>query len=220
MPPSNFVQHNIRTVAVIAAGGKSGQLVSGALVAHVYNVRAGFHHLPSPGIDPPNLTRFKCDANNKTDVSRLLAGADTVVSLIGHVRGSRPDIQTASTNIMIAVMTEYNITRFISLSGTGIRRPLDRITFIDRMMNASISFIDQARIRDGIDHAEILATSKLDYTLLRVLKLTNGAAKPYQLRSSGPVQTFTPRASVASAVVEVISNNSFIRQMPMIGNPD
>lgn len=204
-------------IAVIAAGGHSGHMIVKELLRAGHGVRAGvYHHDPYRLI--PGLTVVGTDATNATAVASLIAGTDAVVSAIGHVRGSDPRVQTDATRVLIGAMQAQGVSRLVTLTGSGVRLDGDNITLIDHLLNAGIATIDPSRISDGLESARILQASDLDYTMLRVLKLTNRTAHPFRLTEHGPVQTFTSRATVAVAVREVLENDTFVRRSPLFGD--
>jgi putative NADH-flavin reductase len=52
-------------------------------------------------------------------VARTVQGADAVVSVLGHVKGSPKDVQTVATRHMVAAMKAHGVERIISLTGAG-----------------------------------------------------------------------------------------------------
>ena len=208
------------TIAVIAANGRSGRACVEALLHAGYHVRAGVRQGNGKALHHPRLTTWRCDATKAEDIARLLEGADAVVSMIGHTRRSTADAQYQATAHCIAYIEANRPSmRVISLTGTGVRRPGDRITALDWLGNFVIGLSDPARIQDGIRHAELLARSQVNYTIIRVLKLTNGRHKgALTLTSHGPVETFTPRARVAAAVVTLLNTGGYERAMPVVSH--
>ena len=203
-------------IAVIAANGRTGQAFVEAALKSGHSVRAGV--IGASTLKPrQNLEIVECDATNSSQVLNLIKGQDVVASFIGHVKKSPPDVQSKAISTIIESMDKLQIKRLISLTGTGVRFPGDRITLIDRFLNLSIDIIDPARIKDGKDHVEIIKSSNLDWTIIRVLKLQNVAPRPYQLLINGPTKPYVGRSEVAQAVLEVIENSSFIQQAPIIG---
>lgn len=202
-------------IAVIAAAGRSGQAFVQAALAAGYEVRAGIRNT-NPFAEHPNLEVVHCDATHLPEVRTLLAGCDAVVSLIGHVKGSPARVQTVGTDIIITVMEELGIKRLVSLTGTGVRYEGDQIGFIDRFANWSIGMIDPQRIADGKEHVELIEGSDLDWTIIRVLKLQNIRAKPYVLTEHGPTKLVVGRIEVAQAILEVLSQMSFVKKAPML----
>ena len=204
-------------IAVVAANGRTGRAFVKAALAAGHTVRAG--SLRTGSFEQhPLLTESICDATIEADLVKLIAGQDAVASFIGHVKGSQPDVQTVAINKIITVLHDQNVHRIVSLTGTGVRFPGDTITMIDRVLNLAIGIIDPPRVTDGRLHVEALKKSGLDWTVIRVLKLQNTAPQPFTLREHGPTKLFVSREEVAKAAVQVLEENSFIRQAPIISN--
>jgi putative NADH-flavin reductase len=202
-------------IAVIAANGRSGQAFVEAALAAGHTVRGGV--LGKNFLQPhPRLTVVSCDATKEDDLKALLTGQDAAVSLIGHVRGSPPAVQTVAIQKIVSVMEELGIRRLVSLTGTGVRLPGDKITLLDRLLNLAVTFVDPARVKDGRSHVEVLKHSKLDWTVIRVLKLQDVPPAPFSLTEHGPTKPYVGRAEVAQAILRVLGNNDFIRQAPII----
>jgi hypothetical protein len=202
-------------IAVIAANGRSGRAFVREALAAGHEVRAGARRANT--LEPhPRLTTVKVDATRLDDVRDLVQGQEAVVSLIGHVRGSAADVQTSAMRQTLAVMGELGIRRLVSLTGTGVRFPGDRVTVADRLLNLSIQLIDPRRIGDGKSAAGLLVGSDVDWTLLRVLKLTGAAPRPFGLSATGPTRILSSRRQVAQAILQVLEQNSFVRQAPML----
>jgi len=204
-------------IAVIAANGRTGQAFVQAALKAGHQVRAGIHNVST--LSPAQgLTLVECDATIENDVTNLIKGQDAVVSLIGRVRGSQPDVQTNAVKVIVTTMTKLGQKRLVSLTGTGVRFPGDTITITDRILNFSIGIIDPKRVADGRNHSKVLMDSDLDWTIIRVLKLTNSKSRPFTLRANGPTKKFVSRTEVALAFLEVIEQNSFTRQAPIVSS--
>jgi putative NADH-flavin reductase len=204
-------------IAVIAANGRTGQAFVQAALKAGHQVRAGVHN--SSNIKPvPGLSLIECDATQEDQVTRLIQGQDAVVSFIGHVRGSAPDVQTNAIKVIVATMNKLHQKRLVSLTGSGVRMSNDKITLTDHLLNMGIGMIDPKRVADGKTHAQVLKNSDLDWTIIRVLKLTDGNSGQFTLRPNGPTKSFVSRAEVAQAVLQVLEQYTFIRLAPIIGN--
>lgn len=202
--------------AVIAANGRTGRAFVQVALSAGHQVRAGVHNGNSLD-ESLGLTLVDCDATIESDVSKLIQGQDAVVSFIGHVRGSTANVQTDAIKVIVSAMDKAGLKRLVSLTGTGVRVPGDKITLTDRILNFSIGVIDPKRVADGRNHATVLMDSGLDWTIVRVLKLTNGKSRPFTLCANGPTKEFVSRTEVALAVLEVLEQNSFVHQTPIIG---
>lgn len=202
-------------IAVIAANGRLGKEFVKAALKAGHKVRAGVrgdHNLTAH----ENLEVITCDATNLADLKSLFAEQDAVVSAIGHVKGSAVNVQTIATEQTILAMNELGITRYIDVTGTGVRFPGDKISLVDRFLNMGVSVVDKSRMQDGIDHQEVLKSSTVDWTTIRVLKLQNVPARPYLLTLHGPTKWYVGREEVARAMLEVIEQESFVKQAPII----
>ena len=76
--------------------------------------------------------------------------------------------------------------------------------------------MDRKRVKDGINHYHVLKNSRVNWTVLRVLKLTNTNEKTYKLSENGPVETFSSRFKVASALVVVAETNTWDYKAPLL----
>lgn len=202
-------------LAVLAANGRTGRVFVEQALAAGHSVNAGVYgtsNLPAH----KNLHIVQCDATNETDVTRLLRGQDAVVSFIGHVKGSPSNVQTDAMRTLIKVMKKLQIKRIVSLTGTGVRFPGDKITLVDRILNLAVGIVDPARVADGRKHMQVLQQSGLDWTVIRVLKLQNVTPKPFKLIEHGPTKWYVGREEVAQAALQVLQQNSFVRQAPII----
>lgn len=205
-------------IAVIAANGRSGRAFVEEALKRGHSVNAGVHG-DNTLAEHPHLHVVTCDATNSEHVDELISGQDAVVSFIGHTKHSPRDVQTRAIQTVIERATARGIRRIISLTGTGVRQQGDIIPFIDRVLNWGITLIDPARVEDGKQHAALLERSALDWTILRVLKLQNTKTSTFELRPHGPTKLYVSREDVARATLDVLENNSFIRQMPILSKP-
>ena len=205
-------------IAIIAANGRLGSVLVEEALAAGHSVRAGIRgdsHVSAH----PRLEIVQCDATRFEDVKNLLHDQQAVCSAIGHVKGSAADVQTQATRILVDAMKETGVKRFVDVTGTGVRFPGDMISLVDRFLNFGVGMVDPARVKDGIDHVEVLKKSNIDWTTIRILKLQNVTPHPYVLRLNGPTKWCVGRREVARAMLEVIEKNTFLQQSPIISRP-
>lgn len=203
------------TIAVLGANGRSGEFFVREALKHGYKVKAGIFSGDLPPSE--NLEVLRCNVMDQDDINKICDGVDVVVSLIGHGRKSPADLQQmAMKNIIIALADKPN-TRLITLTGTGVRCVGDKPSLIDRFLNFGIKKVDPQRISDGVKHVDILKASNISWTVIRVLKLTNGDNMgEVTMNLTGPAELFTPRARVARAIIQIIDNNLYQKECPII----
>ncbi|MEO8863248.1 MAG: NAD(P)H-binding protein, partial [Candidatus Saccharimonadales bacterium] len=112
----NYATIILMNIAVIAANGRSGQAFVKAALKAGHQIQAGVHN--SSNLKPrAGLTIQACDATLEQDVLKLVEGQDAVVSFIGHVRGSPPNVQTNAIKTVISAMDKLGLKRLVSLTG-------------------------------------------------------------------------------------------------------
>jgi putative NADH-flavin reductase len=200
-------------IAVIGACGRTGILVCKEAI--------------NKGHDIVGLARSECtdlkiefalgDALKLDDIEKAIKGCDVVISVIGHVKLREYNTQTIAIKNIIKAMNNQNIKRIISLTGSGVRVKGDKISLIDRSLNIPLKIVDKSRIQDGIDHYNCLTSSNLNWTVLRVLKLTNqDKIVPYKLTAGGPAKMFVSRATVAKILVYLAESNDWSKSAPVV----
>lgn len=204
-------------IAVLGANGRSGEVFVRLALQNGHQVNAGVFggHKFTPS---DYLKIINCDATNTSQVEQLISGCDAVVSLIGHVKGSPADIQTKAMKSLVLAMQKQKIKRVVSLTGTGVRQPGDKITLVDRFLNLGVSLADPKRVSDGKLHFDVLKNSQLDWTVLRVLKLQNTKPRSFELKLNGPTKIITSREEVAQSILQVLEESSFIKAAPIISH--
>ena len=192
-------------IAVIGSNGRSGKAFIKLALKRGHEINAGVRNLKNH-TNSDNLRYVLCDSRNKEQLLELIHDQDVIVSLIGHDRKSPHDLQTHTMQNLIEAMQELNMDRIVSLTGNGVRIANDKYGIIDKFLNVSIKIIDPNRIQDGITHYQILKDSNLNWTVLRVLKLTNGKPTRFSLSLHGPAKLLTPRDEVAEALLQIIES--------------
>jgi putative NADH-flavin reductase len=166
------------------------------------------------------VVKFMGDVLEYSEVYKTLqTGTNSVVSVIGHIKDSTPRVQAIGTANIAKAMQQLGITRIVTLTGTGVRLPSDSPSFVDNVLNTIVKLIDPDRVADGVEHVKVLSNSQLDWTVVRVLKLSSRKPKKevaYKLTSGGPAELISPRCKVAKAIVDLVVNHGFIGQMPVI----
>lgn len=205
----------MKTLAVIAADGRSGSLFVERALSEGYQVRAGVRgkHRLEPR---PNLITLQCDATDNEQVARLLEGSDAVVSFIGHQKHSPARVQTEAMRVIVRQMKKLGIKRVVSLTGTGVRFKGDVVPLLDRIVTQALLLVDYDRVKDGILHAEVLKRSGLDWTILRVMKLQDVKPSPFTLKEHGPTKLYVSRRDVAEAAIQVLRDESFVGSAPIL----
>lgn len=205
-------------ICIFGADGRSGVEVVKYAHQKGYEVFAFVYSDSSNKFFPEGTKIIKGDVMNYDDVFSAIDGVDAVVSVLGHIKGSDPLMQTKGMINIVKAMKELNVKRVLSLTGTGARAENDKPSVIDIFLNFIVKLVDPNRINDGVEHVKVLRNSDLEWTVVRVLKLSKKDSEvgEYKLTEGGPAELQTSRKKVAKVLVDLIDDKKYIGKLPVI----
>jgi len=205
-------------VCVFGAGGRTGVEVVKYAMSVGYSVTAVVYDDNAKEYLPADVEIIQGDVLNYHDVERAVRGAGAVISVVGHIKGSDPLMQTKGMTNIVRAMNEAGVVRVLSLTGTGVRIDGDTPSVLDQILNVAVRLIDPKRVKDGIEHARVLQHSDLEWTVVRVLKLSKSELPitDYVLTEGGPAEQLTSRKKVAHVLVDLLEDQKFICKMPVV----
>jgi len=203
-------------VALIGATGRTGRLVLAELLrrGHTATVLAR---------DPARLTdtrpevRVVVGSSTDPDVlGQILDGVEAVVSALGPT-AKEPDLHTRTAELLVHAMPAAGVTRFVGISGAGIDVPGDRKNTRDRIISTLIRTLGGAVAKDKPAEYRVLASSDLDWTLVRPPRLLDGPATGRIGHGSHtPGHWSIPRADLAVFLVDVLDQHLYPHQAPFV----
>lgn len=205
-------------ICVFGADGRTGKEVVDIATKQGHKVISFVRSSTSEEVFPKTNNIHVGNVLDFTAVQNAVSNSDGVISVLGHVKGSDPFMQTVGITNITKAMKNSGVTRIVSLTGTGVRFEGDKPSLFDRVGNFIIKLIDRKRIVDGIEHAEVLKNSGLDWTILRVLKLSQKDEwnNKYQLTENGPAENITSRKKVAKILVDLVDSGDYIKKAPVV----
>lgn len=186
---------------------------------------AAGHEISALARDPARLREFlpkvrvvKGDSFDSQAVEDAVAGSGAVLSALGHVGGSPPDLLSRSAANIVNAMRKQNVKRFVVLANRAARDPSDRPGLYNRLLLSLLIVFRGQMARDTVQEAKIVSESGLDWTIVRASLLTNGPlTKTYKVgasdRSAG---TRISRANVADFMLSCAIRGSYVRAKPII----
>jgi NAD(P)H-binding len=201
-------------IAVFGANGHTGRIFVEKALQAGHTVRANVHSAHN-FTENNLLSIIPGDATDRTVVAQTVQGADRAVSLIGHSTKSQPGMQVT----LMQHLVDLKVKHIISLTGTGVRLPGDIVNPLDILITGVLNHADQKRMSDGRNHVATLQQSSAHWTVIRVMKLSNGPEQSYALTSHGPAKTLVSRLTVCTALLEVIADPlKYDCQAPIVSN--
>ena len=153
------------------------------------------------------------------DVENTVEGADIVVSLFGHVKGSPDWLQTDGTRNIIKAMKTHGVERILSLSGGGLPYPeKDQPGIADKLIRFIMKVVAGQILEDAKEHAEVLRESGLDWTIIRAPRLTNWERRGEYREGWVGVNASTSisRKDLADFILKEVQEHHYSEQMPFI----
>lgn len=210
-----------KKIALFGATGRTGQEFLDAAISNGYEVAALVRDPNKMTQTNPKLKIITGDVLNQNDVDRVVAEADVVVSLFGHVKGSPEWLQTDGTKHILKAMENNNVKRIISLSGGGLPFPeKDKPKFADRMIRTIMKIVVPKILNDAIAHAEVLKKSNKKWIVVRAPRLTNDEKQgTYRVGWVGVnASTKISRGDLAEFILTQVEDERFNYQMPFVSN--
>ena len=203
-------------VTILGAGGHVGRLVTCISLERGYKVVAMVHsHNPFDAQE--GLTVVEGDIYQATDIDRAISGSRAVISTLGSWHTTDKNILESAIKLLIPAMTSQNISRLISVTGNAAFYDPDRPRWFNRLEHFLLGNLAPKILKDGEAHLALLAASDLDWTSLRSPVMTQKGSTEYSLRSDlGHGIRKIPMVAVATAMVDQIDNQAWLRRAPVI----
>lgn len=203
-------------ITVFGASGKIGSRVVSLALARGYTVVAFVHRRNSfKGI--PGLIIKSGDIRQPADVEAALLGSQAVISCLSSYRSISRDVLAVGMGVVIPEMKAVGVKRIISLTGADALAPGEKNHGIHILLRPILLVVAGRILRDGERHIAALATSELDWTVLRSPVMNNLGKRGYHLG----LQPLSPLASirrqaVAIALVDQVTRKKAIGRAPII----
>lgn len=202
-------------IALFGATGKTGTLLLEKLLSKSHVVTALVRTPAKITLASPQLTLVQGDALVLADVERAIEGCDAVISVLGPPSLKPSTLLTISVGNIAKAMEAKGIKRIVSMGSVGILHEMGGLP------GMIVGFILRNALKDHRGAYDILRDSPLEWTVIRPITLTDGAAKGrYRIADTGlPKDSRSiSRADVADFIVRVLERGSYIRQSPAIAD--
>lgn len=201
-------------VVVLGASGRTGKVLIRQTLTRGHLVTAVVRNADK--ITPAkNLTVVTADVTSAADLTRVFRGHDAVLSTLGN-NNAKLKLIERSTRAIIPAMQKNDINRFITELSFGAAKHVRFSSIVKGLTRLAIGkmLLDQAT------GAAILEESKIDWTVVFAVALTNGALtkqmRVFKDNERVGLRNKISRNDVAYFMLEALENHTFIRQEPVI----
>lgn len=208
-------------VTVFGASGRTGRLVVARALDNGHNVTAVLR-TPAPPGDRQRLRVVCGDVLDPATTEAAVAGSDAVVSTVApplrrHVL--RPtDLYSTSGRNLVRAMRDAGVRRLIVVSSAGVLDGDPSHPLLYRLV-LKPGLLDRALYRDMRKMEREVASSDLDWTIVRASGLTDGPATGRYRVASGQLPERghrLSRADLANFLLDHLDGKSEIHSYPTV----
>lgn len=203
-------------VVVVGASGRVGSKVVAVLLGQGHTVVACVHS-HNPFETHARLHVVTLDVHDQVKVAEVISGSQAVISTVSSWKSESGDVLTSAMQAVVPAMQQAGVRRIVSLTGNAAFTPRDHPTVFQKANRAALAKIAPNVLADGEKHMAVLATSSLDWTVIRSPVMNKLGKETYQLRSklSGTTATIH-RQAVAQALVDQLTDATWLHKTPTI----
>ena len=205
-------------LTIFGASGRTGKPLVEQALAEGHRVTAFVRDPSKIAVNNERLSVIEGDVGDYAAVGEAVAGADAVLSVLGHTKSSAKDVQAVGTENIVAAMRKFDVKRLVSLTGAGVRDPKDEPKLFDKAITTLLKLLQKDVLEDGENHARAIEKSGLDWVIVRGPMLTEGEKTGeyrvgYVGKNSG---SKISRADVADFMLRQAEDGTYLGQKPMV----
>ncbi len=169
--------------------------------------------------DSEQLLVVEGDATDGAALGRALAGVSAVVDVTGPVKGGPKDLRGQVIRVLLPAMRAAGVRRLVFLTGAGVRVEGDAPTVADLTIRGVMRLLQPDILADGQAAVAAVTTSDLEWTVVRVPRLTDADAKG-SIRSAahvgGDTGTTLGRADLARFLLDEVDQGRWTGKAPVV----
>ena len=205
-------------ILIFGASGATGRLVVEQALAQNHQVTAFVRTPAKLALNHAHLRVEQGDVGDPLRVDAVIPGHNAVISTLGVGKPLSADpVVVAGIRNVVASMERHNVRRLIYQSFVGVTESRAAAGF---MLRYVARFPLRNEIADHELKERLIRASKLDWTIVRPPKLTNGApVKAHRVGEDIVSTSFLPtlaRADVAAFLVQQLSDPTYTRKAPRL----
>jgi putative NADH-flavin reductase len=210
-------------VAILGGSGTVGRFLAQRVCDAGYSLRILSR---DPGKLKPIGERMQViqgDACEIASIRLLLQGCDAVLNALGqrHEPKRKAPIFSKATGHVLDVMKELGIRRYILVRGFSIDAPGDQKDLRTRLISRLVRSLVHDQWADWQMELDLLSRSDSEWTLIRLPTVVDGPSpQPVRVDLVSPPGRKVSGIGLADFVVAQISERTYIRQAPFVGNQE
>ena len=196
---------------VLGASGKTGNELVRQGLARGMEITALVRSPQKMQSKSPKLKIIEGSPLSQETLTQVARGHDAVVSLLGHMDLKKSFFVTEAATALILAMKATGVERLLAISSTLVGPGGSILTKIPRV-------ITKHALNDSAEMEKIIRPTSLDWTVVRLVRLTSKGDTPYRLFDDEPpsVSASVSRTTVAKCMLDLISDHSYYRRVTSV----
>ncbi|HEY6405977.1 MAG TPA: SDR family oxidoreductase [Ktedonobacteraceae bacterium] len=206
--------------ALFGATGRTGQPLVEQALACDHEVVALVRTPSQLTFSHPKLSVLQGDVLNQAEVEQSIQGTQAVITVIGHSKNTPRTLLAVGAQHILTAMQQQGVQRLICLTGAGVADPHDRPRLVNHLFTTALKLLAADVLADSEQQYAAIRHSSLDWTVVRVPRLINGPhTGQYRVGWVGVgTGTVIRRTDVADFLLRQLTDETYLRQAPMISN--
>ena len=209
-----------KTLALFGATGRTGRHLLQQALERGYNVRVLARDPGKLAVQSERLVVVRGNLKDAACVEEVITGADAVLSVLGPTSNEPTFEISRGTADIMSTMKRQGVKRLIISAGAGVGDPGDTPKLFNKLINVALKATARNVYEDMLKTVDQVRGSKLEWTVVRVPRLTDGP-KTGQVRV-GMVGQGTganlSRADMAEFMLKQIDDGQHLHKAPVISN--
>jgi putative NADH-flavin reductase len=208
----------ILKVAVIGGTGKSGKYLVKQLISQGFHFKILLRNPENFPINNPLVEVVKGNARDYNSVRSLISGCQAVISTLGQPKGESSIFSQATRNV-IQSMNEFDVKRYILITGLNVDTPLDNKSPKTKVATEWMKINYSETTSDKQEEYNVLSQSKVNWTLVRLpLIEQTDARNEISISLEDCPGDKISATDLAQFLIEQLSDETFIKKSPFIAS--
>lgn len=205
-------------IAILGANGKVGKFLINEALEQGFQVKILTGNSKNMPINNENIEVIIGDARDFSSIQELLQGCRAVINAVGQPKNESYIFSTVTKHIL-KVMKEYEIKRYILISGGSINVVGDQKGIVNKMGANLFKLFLPKMMQDKYKELQILQSSDVDWTVVRLPFVIEGNGIGNIKESLVDMPGIKiQNGDIAPFVIKQINSKLYVGKCPFISN--
>jgi putative NADH-flavin reductase len=209
-------------ITIFGASGAIGSLLVIQALKEGHVVKAYIRNPSKFSIEHKNLTVIAGELNDYEKIKSSITGAECVISTLGPpvARSVKGFPVLEGHKNMIRAMESENVKRFITIATPSVKFEKDVPSIATKLPAFMAKLLLPMAYKEIVQIGKLVATSTLDWTIVRFINPTNSPASGNINVTFGDkkIKLAISRADIADFILKQTTDKQHIHSMPIIGS--